>query len=143
MRYLKNIFIKICEGNNLQVISPVLLKRAIRFASTGIFVTGVHMVIAITSVRYLMLWPPIANGVAFICATFLSYFINTVWSFSAKMDGKTLLKFISVSIICFFLTMFIAWIIEKIGLDYLIGISAVALLIPPLTFILHNLWTYR
>lgn len=114
-----------------------------RFALTGIFVTGVHAAIAIMFIRFLMPTPPLANGVAFIGATFVSYAINTTWSFSSRLDGMTLSRFVVVSIVGLFLAMLVAWIAQELGLSYLIGICAVALTIPSLTFFLHNFWTYR
>ena len=122
---------------------PVLLRRAVRFACTGIFVTGVHVVIAIVFIQFLMLAPPLANGVAFLGATLVSYVINTTWSFSSRLYGRTLSRFVVVLILGFLLAMLVAWIAQELGLNYLLGISAVALTIPPMTFLLHNFWTYR
>lgn len=127
----------------IELANPVLLRRAIRYALTGIFVTGVHALIAIAFIQYLMPTPPLANGVAFVGATIVSYIVNTTWSFSARMHGRTLLKFVSVSVVGFFLAMIVAWIVQSLGFSYLLGICAVALTIPPMTFVLHNFWTYQ
>jgi putative flippase GtrA len=128
------------DGENM---SPVLLRRAMRFALTGIVVTGVHFVIAITFIELIMPTPPLANGVAFAFATVASYLINTIWSFSGRLHGRTLSRFIAVSIVGFLLAMLVSWIVQELGFGYLLGICAVALTIPPMTFILHNFWTYR
>ena len=120
-----------------------MYRRAIRFALTGLFVTTVHAVIAILLIQYLFLNPPLANGTAFLCATIISYIINTTWSFSAQMHGRILLRFSSVSIIGFLLAMVVAWVVQHLGFSYLSGICTVALTVPPITFLLHNYWTYR
>jgi putative flippase GtrA len=125
------------------IISPFLLRRAIRFALTGIFVTGVHFVIAVMIIELIIPAPPLANGMAFVGAALVSYLINTIWCFSGQLHGRTLLRFIVVSILGFFLAMLVAWIAEEAGLSYILGICAVALTIPPMTFALHNFWTYR
>ena len=39
--------------------------------------------------------------------------------------------------------MFVACAAQVAGLNYLLGIVAVALTIPAFTFVLHNFWTYR
>jgi putative flippase GtrA len=131
------------KSKALQVINPFLLRRAMRFALTGVFVTGVHFVIAIVVIELIIPSPPLANGVAFACATIVSYLINTIWIFSGNLHGRTLFRFVVVSVLGFFLAMFVAWAAEVAGLSYLLGICAVALTILPMTFVMHNFWTYR
>lgn len=130
---------------NIRVISRrrFIFVRAIRFSFVGLLVTAVHAVIAIIFIQLLLINPPLANGVAFIGATLLSYIINTVWSFSSKLHGKTLSRFAVVSIIGFLSAMLVSWIAQVSGYNYLQGICAVAIMIPPLTFLLHNFWTYK
>ncbi|MEB0047305.1 MULTISPECIES: GtrA family protein [unclassified Pseudomonas] len=120
-----------------------LIKRALRFAVTGLFVTALHALIAVLFINFVMPIPPLANGVAFAVATVVPYLINTTWSFSARLHGRTLLRFMMVSSAGFLLAMFVAWVAQMAGLNYLLGICAVALTIPAFTFVLHNFWTYR
>ncbi|MFJ7793357.1 GtrA family protein [Pseudomonas sp. NPDC096950] len=120
-----------------------LIKRASRFAVTGLFVTALHAVVAVLFINFVMPMPPLANGVAFAVATVVSYLINTTWSFSARLHGRTLMRFMVVSGAGFLLAMFVAWAAQVAGLNYLMGIAAVALTIPAFTFVLHNFWTYR
>lgn len=134
---------QVVKESSSKVVNPVLFRRAIRFAFTGIFVTGIHAAIAIMFIQYLIPAPPLANGVAFVGATIVSYVINTAWSFSARLHGRILFKFVTVSMVGFLLAMLVAWIVQELGFSYLLGICAVALTIPPMTFILHNFWTYR
>nr|WP_218627578.1 GtrA family protein [Pseudomonas sp. dw_612] len=120
-----------------------MIKRALRFAVTGVFVTALHAVVAVLFINFVMPMPPLANGVAFAVATVVSYLINTTWSFSARLRGRTLLRFMMVSGAGFLLAMFVAWAAQIAGLNYLLGIGAVALTLPAFTFVLHNFWTYR
>lgn len=110
---------------------------------TGLFVTALHAVVAVLFIHFVMPMPPLANGVAFAVATVVSYLINTTWSFSARLHGRTLLRFMMVSAAGFLLAMFVAWAAQFAGLNYLLGIGAVALTLPAFTFVLHNFWTYR
>lgn len=121
----------------------VLIKRGLRFAVTGLFVTALHAIVAILFINYVSPMPPLANGAAFAVATVVSYLINTTWSFSARLHGRTLLRFMLVSCAGFLLAMFVAWAAQMAGLHYLLGIVAVALTLPAFTFVLHNVWTYR
>ncbi|MFJ2712007.1 GtrA family protein [Pseudomonas sp. NPDC087346] len=120
-----------------------LIQRGVRFAVTGVFVTALHALVAVLFINSVVPQPPLANGVAFAVATVVSYLINTTWSFSARLHGRTMLRFMVVSVCGFFLAMFVAWAAQMAGLHYLLGIGAVALTIPAFTFVLHNFWTYR
>ncbi|MDO7899747.1 GtrA family protein [Pseudomonas citrulli] len=120
-----------------------LLRRALRFALTGLFVTAIHVVAAVSFMHLVLANPPLANGFAFLVATLVSYLINTLWSFSSQLRGRTLGRFVVVSVGGFWLAMLVAWVAQGAGLDYRAGIAAVALVIPVFTFILHNFWTYR
>nr|WP_318654178.1 MULTISPECIES: GtrA family protein [unclassified Pseudomonas] len=120
-----------------------LIRRGMRFAVTGLFVTALHALVAVLFINFVSPQPPLANGVAFVVATVVSYVINTTWSFSARLHGKTLLRFLMVSAGGFVLAMLVAWAAQMAGLHYLLGVVAVALTIPAFTFVLHNFWTYR
>ena len=125
------------------VEKSALIQRGLRFAVTGVFVTALHALVAVLFIHFISAPPPLANGVAFAVATVVSYVINTTWSFSARLHGRTLVRFLLVSVCGFFLAMFVAWAAQMAGLHYLLGIGAVALTIPAFTFVLHNFWTYR
>lgn len=120
-----------------------LIKRGLRFAVTGLFVTALHAVVAVLFINYVLALPPVANGVAFSVATLVSYVINTSWSFSSRLHGRTLVRFMMVSGAGLLLAMLVAWAAQIAGLHYSLGIGAVALTIPAFTFVLHNFWTYR
>jgi putative flippase GtrA len=120
-----------------------LIQRGVRFAVTGLLVTALHALVAVLFINFISPLPPLANGVAFAVATLVSYVINTTWSFSARLHGRTLLRFLLVSVCGFWLAMFVAWAAQIAGFHYLQGIAAVALTIPAFTFVLHNFWTYR
>ncbi|WP_350598127.1 GtrA family protein [Pseudomonas sp. 65/3-MNA-CIBAN-0223] len=123
--------------------NSALIKTALRFALTGLLVTALHAVVAVLFINFVMPLPPLANGVAFAVATVVSYLINTTWSFSARLRGRTLLRFMTVSGAGFLLAMLVAWAAQVAGLDYLLGIGAVAVTLPAFTFVLHIFWTYR
>ena len=84
-----------------------------------------------------------ANGLAFVIANIISFVINTLWSFSSKLEGERLLKFLVVTLISFSLTLFIAWGAGFLGLHYLTGVLLIICIVPMLTFLMHNYWTYK
>jgi putative flippase GtrA len=124
-------------------VRPTLFRRLIRFGLTGLLVTCVHTIIAAALINAAAFSPVPANGIAFVGATLVSYAINTVWSFSRLLRGATLAKFVMVSALGLMLAMLVAKVADGLGLHYLLGIAAVAATVPPVTFLLHNYWTYR
>ena len=123
--------------------SSKLVKQASRFAISGLLATTLHVLIAVSVIRLFALQAPLANGIAFIVATVFSYTANTLWSFSSPLRGRNLLRFICVSCIGLILAVGISTLAECVGLHYLAGIGLVAVIIPPVTFLLHRFWTYR
>jgi putative flippase GtrA len=128
---------------NVKTLPPVLTKQAIRFAVSGLLVTGLHVLIATAFIHYVSHTAALANGVAFVVATVFSYWINSTWSFSSTLHGRNLIRFCIVSFIGLSLAMIISGAAQYFGLHYLYGIAIVVCIIPPVTFLLHNFWTYR
>ena len=118
-------------------------KRIVRFAFTGVLATILHASIAVFIIEKVVPTPPLANGVAFAIATALSYLLNTTWSFSRPLRGKNLFRFFLVSSVGLLLAMSISMVAEFLGIRYYYGIVMIIFIVPPLTFFLHNCWTYR
>ncbi len=61
------------------------------------------------------------------------------------VDGapRNALRFLAVTLAGFVETMLLARAAEALGASRAMGVVAIALLIPPTTFVLHRLWTYR
>jgi putative flippase GtrA len=128
---------------SVKSLPPAFTKQALRFAVTGVLITGLHVLIAVTLVQTLLPNPTFAYGVAFAAATVFSYLINTTWSFSSSLHGRNLFRFCVVSIIGIFLSMAVSGATQHYGLHYGYGIAFVVCIVPPVTFLLHNFWTYR
>ena len=124
-------------------VNKGLQTRFVRFIVTGVLLTGLHTLLAAAFIEWISPLPPIANGLAFACATLVSYLVNTHWSFSARLSRNTFRKFLIVSVCGFVLAMLVSWGMQLAGYHYLLGIMAVAVCVPPVTFLLHNFWTYR
>lgn len=128
---------------SLDASSREFLKKALRFALTGLLVTAVHITIAVFFIEAIALAPALANGLAFTAATAISYLLNTMWSFSEEIQGKYIVRFSTVSCVGLFLSMSISGFAESHGFPYSYGIFGVVCTVPPVTFLLHNYWTYR
>jgi putative flippase GtrA len=127
----------------VKLLHSVFTKQVLRFTASGVLITGLHVIIATTFIKIVLPVPVIANGVAFVTATIFSYLINTLWSFSSPLHGKNLFRFCVVSFIGLFLAMAISGAAQYYGLHYWYGIGLVVCIVPPVTFMLHNLWTYN
>jgi putative flippase GtrA len=108
-----------------------------------VIATGSHVGIAFSLTEYLDIASPVSNGIASILATLLSYVINAMWSFSSRLAGRTFFRFVTVASFGFLLAILIAWLAGLAGYSHLTGTLAVAFILPPVTFVLHNYWTFR
>lgn len=87
--------------------------------------------------------PYIANPFAFIIATGFAYASNTVWSFASLMSHRTFVRYLSVSVFSCLATAAVSAAASAAQLDYRIGIALVIVIVTPVNFALHSLWTYR
>ncbi|RQS69527.1 GtrA family protein [Burkholderia sp. Bp8963] len=117
--------------------------RLFRFGVSGICSTAIHTLVASAMFALLDASPVTANAVAFVVATVFSYLANTLWSFSSTVQWSNLLRFLLVAVSGLVETMLLARGTEALGLAPGWSIVAVVLFVPPVTFVLHRLWTYR
>lgn len=120
-----------------------MTNRIFRFAITGVFVTLVHVVVATLWILWVTHDPSLANAIAFIVATLVSFVINTFWSFSSEMSSLILVKYVTVAFVGLFLSAGVAWAVDQMGFSYPYGIAAVVFVMPPANFVMHHFWTYR
>jgi len=123
-------------------IHPGLTRRLVRFGATGLFVTGLHVIIAFSMVLEGMA-VAVANGFAFAIATSVSYVVNTLWSFSTSIGWKTSTRFLVVTLICGAAAVGVSGGIDALGGSPALSIGGVVLVVPPLSFLLQNFFTYR
>lgn len=120
-----------------------LTRQAQKFVFTGVLVTGIHVIVAVLFIHLVSATQSLANGIAFIVATLFSYFINTLWSFSSVPHRKNLLRFVSVSLLGCGIAVAISGFADFFALNYWLGIGCVLCIVPPVTFFLHKIWTFK
>ena len=126
----------------LFAINMNLNKRSLRFLFSGLLVTFFYIFIAFFIIKFVNLNVSLANGIAFVLANFLSYLIHTTWTFSERIKKSNLIRFYTVSIIAFLMSLLIPYSFEYFGMsDFLITLIT-SLSIPFLTYFLHSTWTY-
>lgn len=119
------------------------LRRLSKFGVTGVVATVIHVVVAMVVITKLAVAPYIANPIAFLIATGFSYAANTLWSFSSQMSHRTLWRYLGVSAFACLATAAISAAAESAQLDFRAGIVLVIVIVTPMNFALHSLWTYR
>ncbi|CAB3747695.1 sugar translocase [Burkholderia sp. MSh2] len=127
----------------IRVLHTAERTRLIRFGVSGLGSTALHALIAAALFALFDATPVIANAVAFACSTAFSYLANTLWSFSAPVTWGNFVRFLAVATAGLVVTMLLAHGTETLGLARAWSIVAVVLCVPPVTFLLHRLWTYR
>jgi putative flippase GtrA len=125
------------------MVPPPSLTKLLRFAIAGLLATLVHVITAAVLIETKSLGPAPANGVAFVTALLFSYVLNTKWSFSTRIARDTLFRFAAVSAAAGSVAAALSGAVEYYGLHYSVGIAVVVCIVPPLTFLMHNFWTYR
>lgn len=126
-----------------KTLTRPIYQRALRFGVTGVGATLVHVIVASSCIEFFNFDAPFANGLAFITATAFSYYVNTRWSFSTTSNLRNVSRFWIASCIGFLLAVSLSAFAQAQGWHYLVGIGLVVSIVPAVSFLLHNLWTYR
>ena len=89
------------------MIIPARYHEFIRFGLVGVVNTAVHAGIVIALMETFA--PPafLANGVAFLFANLMSYFLNSKFTFKAALSVLNYLRFLLVSLVSLVLTLLI------------------------------------
>ncbi|MGQ0620577.1 MAG: GtrA family protein [Panacagrimonas sp.] len=117
-------------------------RRAARFVAVGLAATACHVVVASLSIEWAGLHPGLANGLAYVCATALSYVLNTTWTFGSQAGLANLLRFLSVTGAGGLLSVVLAGLAARYGYPYWSGIALVVMVVPALNYLGHRYWTY-
>ncbi|MCF3946429.1 GtrA family protein [Acidiphilium iwatense] len=120
-----------------------LVSRVMKFGVTGITSTAIYVGLSYTMIKILALEVIVSSIVAFIIASVFSYLVNTLWSFSEKPSPANLMKFATVTILGSAISSAILKNAITMGFGYWIGIIAILLIVPLMTFIAHHVWTYQ
>lgn len=113
-----------------------------RFGVTGALSSLTHAGVA--HALYLGGAAAAASSVAGFCiATLVSYTLHALWSFSTSMSKDSLKRFLLVACAGAAASGGVAHAAELLGMPHWVGIGAVLLVVPPITFLGHSFWTFR
>jgi putative flippase GtrA len=125
-----------------RVLAHPQARPALRFGVTGVAISLLHVLIASCVIRSLVPSPMLANGIAFSLCTLVSYQVNSRWSFAHANPTERLPRFVLVSLAGLAASLLVAASVDSLGFHYGVGIAAVIMLVPLLTFTLHSRWTF-
>lgn len=119
--------------------------QASRFAGVGLLATLVHVTAAWLANLVPGMNPFAANLIGFACAFWISYLSNFYWTFAKRGDHATHIgRFFISSALCFLLSNAIVFIaVTQLQLSFTIALLAIAILIPPLSFVMVKFWAFR
>lgn len=124
-------------------LSPAVLKKLLRFVATGGLVTGVHYAVVVAMMDWGGANQVLANIIAFIIANILSFFINARLVFAAAGTRAQFLKFFSVSLAGFGMTLAVSSFGQAQGWHRGLTVIVLAGFLAFVSFIGHHVWTFK
>lgn len=123
-------------------LSAGLARQLIRFFAVG----------GVAAIAYVAVMAIVVDGfggrvllgafLAFVLATLVSFVGNALWSFSARMTPAKAAMFFAVNTVGLLLNMAIAWLLERMGVHYLLIALTVLIVVPMFNFAGHRLITF-
>ena len=116
-----------------------------RYAVVGGINTAVHFLVTVVLVESGLMSPVPASVAGFICALLVAYMLNRHWTFGqTDRPLERLYRFSAVSLLGLGLNTLIMYLaVDWLNWHYLIGLLLVAVVIPPLNFLLNLYWSFR
>lgn len=121
-------------------------KQKIIFLTIGGIAAAVHFFTVVALVTKQLCQPEIANIIAFIIATQISYWGHHYWTFPSPINSHkaNMPKFFLIAALSFALneSLFI-FLMKQFRLPYPVAIVIVLAIIPTLCFYIHKFWVFK
>jgi putative flippase GtrA len=126
----------------LMGMTPLVARQLIRFLAVGLlaaitYVWAMSLMIDGWGVRVL-----VAAFFSFVLGTAVSFLGNALWSFEARPTVDKAIVFFTINTIGLCLNMAIAWLLELMGIHYLLISLTVLIVVPMFNFVGHRLLTF-
>jgi putative flippase GtrA len=118
-------------------------REILGYGVIGLFITLLYGVVLAGFVEVLGLRPFHANAISFLGANLLSYFLQSHFVFQRAFRFRAYLRFFSSYLLSYFVTLVIAYVMEWVGVHYLLGYLLIVVLVPFLNFALLKRWVFR
>lgn len=117
--------------------------QVLRFAWIGLAATIAHVSVAAIAIALLSVSVALANALAVLSASLLSYFGHALWTFKAPPTAGSLLRFVAVTAAAAALAALLAALVAKVGASWWTGIAVTAVVVPVFSYCPHRSWTFR
>lgn len=127
-----------------QLIQRLPRAQVMRFFVVGVTATLVHFTVLTLGVEAAGLDPVVANGLAFVCAVWVTYLGNSLWVFPvARHSFAQIRKFLLTAVGGFLANIgLMALVTDVLALHYLVGFVTVLTLVPLGTFLANKFWVF-
>ena len=117
-------------------------RQLIRFVLVGLVAAVVY--VAIMALVIDGFGGPVLLGafLAFVVGTGVSFVGNAIWSFGARPTPGKAVWFFAINTTGLCLNMLIAWLLERLGVHYLVIALTVLIVVPMFNFAGHRLFTF-
>lgn len=123
-------------------LSAETARQLIRFVLVGLVAAVVY--VAIMALVIDGFGGPVLLGafLAFVIGTGVSFLGNAIWSFGARPTPQKAVWFFAINTTGLCLNMLIAWVLERMGVHYLLIALTVLIIVPMFNFAGHRLFTF-
>lgn len=117
--------------------------QALKFLLVGLVSSTFYAGSTMLLTEFRILGPVPSSVVGFVLGTLASWLLNSLWTFSARLHGVLLLRFVIVTLMGLGLNVLIMKSVNRMGIDYRLGLFCVLVIVPVFNFCCHRWWTYR
>lgn len=118
-----------------------MLVKLFKYAFVGGFSASIHLLVASMYIFYINDSLVISNICGFLIAYIFSYTVQSIIVFKHKLQLSKAIKYFIIQLI----SLLIALAISDYSVEYnnYIKTIAIILIIPIITFLIHNFWTFK
>lgn len=116
--------------------------RILRFICNGMVATAVHAAIVFILTQHYAIGVGIANAIAFLIATAVSYVSNTLWTFESRHTARIMFRYVAVTCVGSVASYLLASLCAALGMPWWGGVALIVMVMPVFTWKAHRLWTY-
>lgn len=119
------------------------LQQLLRFACIGILATATHVGVAALLIDQLQVAPPLANALAVLVASIVSFYGHALWTFGDQPSAANAFRFVVTTASAAGLAAMVAALTAAAGGSWQLGVVVTALAVPVFSYWAHRSWTFR
>jgi putative flippase GtrA len=119
--------------------------RLLRFGLTGIFATGVYVLVSLVAIEVFGCSAVAGSVLGFTASVGISFYGHTLYSFKVNIDhGRALHRFVILAIASFALSTGLMWLLADVmAMPHRMSIAAIVVVIPLTNYLFSRFWVFR